>query len=110
MRFFGEVGYAETFENAPGVWQEKVFTRRYTGDVLKNVSQMQSGENLNDDLNISNRFSIVADSFAYENFYRMRYIYWLGEKWKVKSVEVQRPRLILTVGGVYNDQTSRTPC
>jgi len=105
-RFYGEIGYAMTVEKKPGVWQEQITTRMYTGDVLRDIARMQSGQNLNDDLTIDNRLGIVADPFAYEHFSSMRYIKWMGALWKVKSVEVQRPRLILTIGGVYNEQTA----
>lgn len=108
-RFYGEIGYATQVETAPGVWQEKITTRNYSGDIIRNVSKMQGTETLNDNLNVDNRFSIVADPFAYKNFSTMRYVNWLGALWKITSVDVQRPRLILTIGGVYNEQTPRTP-
>lgn len=103
-KFYGKIGYAETVETAPGVWREDVTERNYYGDILLNNRRFESGEHLNDDLNIGNRFSIVADPYAVANFHLMRYIEWMGSKWKITSVEVQYPRLILTVGGVYNAQ------
>lgn len=104
-KFYGEIGYAETTETAPGVWTEGITTRNYRGDILRNTRRWQSGENLNDDLVVNNLISIVADPFAYQNFHTIRYISWMGALWKVTNVEVQRPRLILTIGGVYNEQT-----
>jgi len=103
-RFYGEIGFAQQTETAPGVWTEQITTRNYFGDVIKNMSRIQSSENLNDNLNVDNRISIVADPFAYDNFSSMRYVDWMGVLWKVKSVEVQRPRLILTIGEVYNHE------
>lgn len=105
-KFRGKVGYAVTAETAPGVFTEQITERTYSGDVLRNVSKIQSGENLNDNLTVDNKLSIVADPFAYENFYAMRYVRWMGALWKVSSVEVQRPRLILTIGGVYNGESA----
>lgn len=101
-KFFGAIGYYSQAETVPGVWIEVITEREYSGDVLKNVSRTQSGENLNDNLTVDNRLSIIADAFAYENFYLMRYIKWMGALWKITIVDVQRPRLILTIGGVYN--------
>ena len=101
-KFYGPIGYSETIESAPGVWTENVTERNYYGDVIKNTRRLQAGENLNDDLQINNIISIVADPFAYQNFYTMRYVIWMGIPWKITNVEVQRPRLILTIGGVYN--------
>lgn len=101
-KFYGVIGYADTVETAPGVWTEQITERNYAGDVIKNTRRWQSGENLNDDLTLNNTISVVADPFAYQNFYAMRYIKWMGASWKITNVEVQRPRLILTIGGVYN--------
>jgi len=79
----------------------KITEREYYGDILQFSRRWENGEHLNDDLNIDNKISIVADPFAYENFHAIRYIWWIGAKWKVISAEVQYPRLILTIGGVY---------
>lgn len=101
-KFYGVIGYAETTETAPGVWTEVITERNYSGDVIRNTRRLQSSENLNDDLVINNIISIIADPYAYQNFHAMRYVYWMGVFWKITSVEVQRPRLLLTIGGVYN--------
>jgi hypothetical protein len=105
-KFYGEIGYAETAETTPGVWQEQITTRQYFGDVIRDTGKMRTGANLNDNLEIDNRLSILADPYAYEKFHAMRYVEWMGTLWKITSVEVQRPRLILTIGGVYNEQTT----
>lgn len=103
-KFYGVIGYAETKETAPGVWREVITERSYYGDVIRNTRRWEGSEHLNDDLNINNLISIVADAYANENFFAIRYITWMGSKWKVTNVEVQRPRLILTIGGLYNEQ------
>ena len=101
-KFFGKIGYAETVETTPAVWEEKITEREYFGDLIRNTRSLQSGEQLNDNINISNEISIVADPFAYENFHSMRYVEFMNAKWKISSVEVQYPRLILSIGGLYN--------
>lgn len=101
-KFYGVIGYVETSETSPGVWTETVTERTYSGDVLKNVKRWQASERLNDDLVVNNLISILADPFTYEHAHAIRYVKWLGASWKVTNVEVQRPRLILTIGGVYN--------
>lgn len=101
-KFYGAIGYAETSEKSQGVWSESITEKNYSGDVLRISRRWQAGENLNDDLTISNEISIVADPFAYQNFHTIRYVKWMGASWKVTNVTVQRPRLILTIGGVYN--------
>ena len=101
-KFYGAVGYAVTEENTPGVWVENIIERMYYGELIRNTRKLQSTEYLNDDINLSNEISILADPFAYANFHSMRYVDFMGAKWKIISVEVQYPRLILTVGGVDN--------
>ena len=104
-KFYGEIGYAVTKETAPGVYTETVEKRNYYGDLLRNSRSTQTSGQVNDNINISNEISIVADPFAMENFHSMLYVNYMGANWKVSNVEVRYPRLILTIGGVYNGQT-----
>jgi len=104
-KFYGVIGYAETLETSPGVWTPSITKRTYSGDVLKNVNRWEAGETANPNLEIRNKISILADPYAYQHFHAIRYVEWMGATWKVTSVEVQRPRLILTIGGVYNGNT-----
>ena len=91
-----------TFETAPGVWEPSIIERPYYGDLIKNTRRLQSTDKVNDDINISNEVSIVADPYAMTNFHTMRYVQFMGAKWKITNVEVQYPRLILSLGGLYN--------
>lgn len=102
-KFYGKIGYAETKEVTPGIWQEQITEREYCGDLVRNTRRMQASESVNDDINISNEISIVADPYANQNFHSMRYVEFMGVKWKISSVEVQYPRLILSIGGIYNE-------
>ena len=101
-KFYGAIGYAKTVETMPGVWTEQITERDYYGDVIRNSRRLQSSDKVNDDLSISNQISIVADPYAINNFHSMRYAEFMGAKWKVSDIEVQYPRLLLTLGGVYN--------
>lgn len=103
-KFYGVIGFVETVETKPGVWKEQKTERMYSGDIIRNTSRFQSADKLNDDINVANDFSIVADPYARDNFHLMRYIEFMGTKWKIINVEVQYPRLRLTVGGVYNEK------
>ena len=103
-KFYGEIGYAITQETKPGVWEEILVKKHVCGEQLNTRSKWQTSNYLNDNIDISNQLSIVADPFAYQNFYNIRYVEYQGCKWKVTSVEIQRPRLILSIGGVYNDR------
>lgn len=104
-KYYGKIGYIETVETSPGVYTEQTVEREYYGDFLRNSSKFQTSGNLNDDVTINNEISIVADPYAFKNFHSLRYITYMGVKWKIVNVEVQYPRLILAVGGVYNGET-----
>lgn len=101
-KWSGMVGYILNEETYPGVIEEVSQDRPYRGDLLQNVVRTQSGDQVNDDITIGNSISIVADPFAFENFHAIRYVTFMKSKWKVSSVEVRYPRLILSLGGVYN--------
>lgn len=106
-KFYGVVGFVETVEIEPGVWEEQNVERPYYGDVTRNTSRFQSSGGVNDDINVNNNISIVADPYANENFQHMRYVEFMGTKWKISNIEVQYPRLLLTIGGVYNGEQAR---
>lgn len=108
-KFFGVIGYADLQETAPGVWEEVIVERKHFGDVIKNVKRNENAQTLNDNINISNRISIVADPYALNHVFALRYVEWCGSRWEVSSVEIDRPRLVLTIGGVYNGPTPETP-
>lgn len=103
-KWFGVIGYAETVETTPGVWEEKIVERSYFGDVTRNTRRLQTTDQVNDNIDISNTISVLADPYAYQNFHAIRYAEFMGAKWKVSSVDVQHPRLNLSLGGVYNGE------
>lgn len=105
-KFYGQIGYAITEETRPGIWEERVTERNYYGDITRNTHRFQGAETLNDDINVSNEISIISDSFANEYFYAMRYVTFMGSKWKITNVEVNYPRLTLIIGGVYTEESN----
>lgn len=107
-KFYGAAGYAETIEGTgerEGIMEDVIVERNYYGDVLRNTRKWETGMDILDNLRINNQISIVADAYAYEHFFAMKYIRWMGTLWKVTNVEVQRPRLLLTIGDVYHGPT-----
>lgn len=108
-RFYGEVGFGHTVETVPGVHEDVITARNYRGDVLRNTRRQENGEKVNDDLSVGNSISIVADAYANENFFAMRYIKWIGVLWTISDVEVQSPRLVLRLGRKYDGETPPTP-
>lgn len=107
-KFFGEVGYGESLESpsGSGVWVDVITEVHYYGDVIRDTRQLEPGQSLNDNILVSNSLSIVADEYAFEHFFKIKYVRWAGVLWTVTNVEVKSPRLVLRLGSVYNGPTS----
>jgi hypothetical protein len=106
-RFYGAVGYGDFAETPSdsGVWVDTITEIQYYGDVIRDTRKLESGENLNDDIKVGNSISIIADEYAIEHFFKIKYVQWAGTLWTVTNVEVKSPRLILSLGSVYNGPT-----
>lgn len=100
-KFYGKIGFVKTENTAPGVWEPQYKERQYAGDVIRKLYRLENTQEINQNLNLNNSISIIADDFIYDNLEYIAYVEWLGSLWKVNSVEPQRPRLILDIGGVY---------
>lgn len=106
-KYFGVIGYVtDSSEIRPGVWETVVVERNSYGDVIRNSRQLEVDAKVNADISVGNSIRIVADAYANENIFAMRYISWMGALWTVDTVEVQRPRLVLRLGGLYNGPTA----
>jgi hypothetical protein len=108
-RFYGEVGYGLTVEKRPGVHEVVITERKLYGEVVRNARTLAPGENLNENITLSNTLSLMADAFANEHFFAIQYVKWMGVLWSVSEVEVKAPRLIVRLGGVYNGESPRAP-
>lgn len=110
-RFYGRIGYGKSVEkeSGSGVWVDEITERSYYGDVIRNMRNLRAGENLTPDLSVSNSISILADAYANDHFFAIRYVEWAGTLWTVSNVEVQGPRLLLSLGEVYNGPRGSTP-
>lgn len=108
-KFSGKIGYAQTTETAPGVHEEVITERVYYGEITQDRRLLRAGEGVNPDVSSGNAISIVADAFANEQYFAIRYVEWAGVRWTVQDVEVQRPRLLLRLGEVYNGPTATAP-
>lgn len=102
-KLYTRIGFAPSFtQTAPGVWEEVEVIKNYYGEILRNARRLENSGQLNDNINVNNRISILSDPYARENFHSIRWIEFMGTKWKVSDVEVEYPRLIFTIGGIYN--------
>nr|DAD77608.1 MAG TPA: hypothetical protein [Siphoviridae sp. ctQyg71] len=105
-KFYGAIGFVEQKKTGQDVWTEVPVAHYYYGDVVRNIKKAMTGEGINDNMEINNQITIVADEYAFGHIFAMRYVEWMGAYWNVQSVEVQRPRLIISIGGVYNGETA----
>ena len=97
----GVIGYSLVVETQPGIWSETIIDKPYYGEVITDNRKYDNNA-INEDLNISNKISIVSNSFMLENLAMMKYLTFLKSKWKITSVEMKPPRIIITIGGLYN--------
>ena len=109
-KFYGAIGYALLAESTPGVWMDTIVEKTYRGDIIMDQRRWQSSEKVNDDVNIDNSISIIADAYAYANIGLMKYIVWNNVAWKIQSFSINRPRIVIQIGGVYNgERPSKSP-
>ncbi len=102
-KFYGEIGFAISKETAPGVYTDTIERRFYYGEVISRRIRTTNGTSINDNVNVSDEISIVSDPFANEHYFAMKYVTYMGVKWKVENISVQFPRLVLSLGGIYNE-------
>ena len=100
-KYFGNIGFATQVETSPGIWEDAIVDRPYKGDILRNNRRYDNGDSINDNLSLSNTFSIVSDAYLYSHIPAMRYLEYLGSKFKITSVDIERPRVNISVGGAY---------
>lgn len=101
-KFYGNIGFVVTKETSPGIWEEQEEVRPYYGLVNRNQRRWQGNEDLNDDILVSNEISVIADDFILENLGAMKWVEWMNSKWKINSIELEYPRIKLTIGGIWN--------
>lgn len=102
-KWYGTIGFIEQSQTSPGVWSDKVTERQYYGDIIRNSRGWSNPtEGTNDNLTLNNQISVISDSFAIEKIAFMKYVEIMGARWKITNIDIQYPRLILTIGGVYN--------
>jgi hypothetical protein len=104
-KYAGLVGYVTQEETVPGVWSPVDNPIQMRGDLIRQSASSQNGDKLNEDITLGHRVSLIGDAYAFGNYYNIKWVMLDGMKWEVTSVEIQRPRLILSIGGLYNDQT-----
>lgn len=102
-RYYGKIGYAIQEEVRPSVWQDHIVEQEYFGE-SNNLGWRNNNvtDQVNDNLVLNTDFDIVADAFMLEHFSQIRYICYRGARWTVRSIDYDKPRVHMQIGGVYN--------
>lgn len=102
-RFYGTIGFCVNDEIEPGIWEDTVTTKKYYIDIQKNFRKYSQGDTVTGSIQVSNTFSVIMDPYLNNNLQNIRFVEWMGSKWQIASIEVSSPRLIMTLGGQYNE-------
>lgn len=107
-KFTGLVGFITQEESIPGVWSPIENSKKMRGDLISssatngNGSRIADSGKVNDDVSLNHRVSLLGDYYTFNNYLNIKWIQIGGRKLEVSSIELQRPRVILTVGGLWN--------
>lgn len=107
-KYSGKIGYTHEEETSPGVWSAIETIREVRGDILRTASTFQGGEVVNKDRTLQNRISVIADAYLMMNFFEISWVEYAGTRWEVTLIDVVRPRIILTLGGIWHASTAQT--
>lgn len=104
-KYSGLVGYSTTIESEPGIWTQSIEERNMRGRIEHAVARTNEPTQINEGITLNLRFNLVGDEFAFKNFMNIQWLEYAGQKWSVNSAEVFRRRIILNVGGLYNERS-----
>ena len=101
-RWYGKIGFSIQEETSPGIWNEVIEEKNYYGDLTNRSRRWQQGQDLIDDVTITNELTITTDPYIIENLTNIKYVVIMGIKWKISNITLSAPRLTLSLGGIYN--------
>ena len=104
-RFYGKIGFEiEQQETEPGIYEPaSMIEKPYFGTYVRNTRRWESSsEGINNDLKLNTQISILCDVYMTEHWPAIKYAQINGVNWKVDSIEIKRPRVLLMLGGEWN--------
>lgn len=100
--FYDKIGFVETVTKTPGVWISEYIEKEYPGVISRLSRRWQRTDKINSDIDVNLVLSLIMDDYVEKHVDAIRYVVYNGVKWSVTNIEIDRPRITLTVGGVYN--------
>ena len=109
-QYSGMLGYVmPAKEDPPGIWKPSAVVEKLgRGDLIGQTINNEDVGGLSDGITINNQLSIIMDPFVNKNLESLKYVILYGTRWEIKSMTINRPRVILTLGGVYNGEYPST--
>ena len=98
-----KLGFSYTRDDGHGVWKQVNTEKVYKAEITSHKWYLNREK---DTPNVSYKtgesFSVLMDSFLQENLGYITYVVLNGVKWDISSIDVQRPRVHITPGGMYH--------
>lgn len=103
MKYVGNIGFlSSNTEVTGGIATQPIISKRYFGEIITTSSRLQTQDKINPDVTINNSIAILLDGYLNNNLSNIVYVEFLNKKWSVSSIELRHPRVILSLGGLYN--------
>ena len=108
MKYTGKIGFAVMKNEGEGIYTEEIEEKVYYGDLLSSRWNNENNQNSPLVVNcffviLNNSISVICDKYLSENISVIRYITYKNSKWCITGIEIQPPRIIINIGGIYNE-------
>ncbi len=101
-KFWGTIGINRgAIEGEPGILTPNIEEVQVAGNMRLEGARWRNHE-LGDSVTARHVLSIVTLEDSTINFAEAVYISWQNQKWSVVAIKYIRPRIELTLGGLYN--------
>ncbi len=101
-RFRGSIGINRgSVETSPGIFEPSIEELEVTGE-MRNPSARWPAHQQGGSVSARHALSIVTPEDSIVDYTEVVYVIWQSQKWSVVSIQYKRPRIELTLGGLYN--------
>ena len=101
-KFWGPIGINRgPVQTAPGILEVVIEELEVSGE-MRQLQLRWPQARMQEGLSANHVLSIVTPEDSDIDFTEVVYIVWQSRKWSVTSIQYKRPRVELTLGGLYN--------